>query len=836
VSDLFRDVVLSLRRLRAAPAFTAFSIITLAVGIGMTTAIHGLIHGSLLRPPHIRAIDEVVNIYGGNLAAGFASGRSLALSMPDIQDLSSSHTSFEQLAAWRRARVSMSARGTSELMFAEAVTGSYFPLVGAVPLLGRLLQPADDNLSAAPVVVISESYWRRRFDADSEIVGRVVGVNGHRVEIAGVVAAPFQGVDMPNLVPTTLWLPAHVADFVDRSTGADRLRDRDARAWFLKARLRDGVTLAHAAAEVAAIGRQLDEAYPIPLSPEDGGLRRVDKERRWHTMRADGVHVHESVHHLVSPAAIAAGAMVMLVLIVTCTNLANLMLARGAARLSEFAVRFALGGSRWRIVREQLIESALVAVVAGVGAVALAQIALLWIAGTAVRIGPGVQMQLTPEMNSALVVAGFVITFLSFMVFGVVPTLQLTRRGLARGLAANDGVGAAPGWRARRTLIAAQVTVSVALVATALFSVQHMVRAAQHDTGLELDRYAAVLLNFELSGYDEARAREVLRQALDAVSRELPIDRVALTSGLPLGLFAPSAMVARQGIQRRALSMTVTPEIFDVLGLNIVRGRGFTDRDTDAQQPVTVIADRTARQLFGDLDPIGHEVLVDPVPIAGEMRAQPVMRTVVGVVSDTDVRAPGRRERGSIYVPFTQQYEPRGMAIVAGGANPEQLAAALPGLVQRVDGGVAVSDVGTGVSLAGVSSIVVQVSAALTGTLGLVALMLAMTGLYGVLSYIVAGRRREIGVRRALGATTILVQRMVVLDGLRPILSGLLAGLALGGALRFAAGRLVRGLPPVDPWLAVAVPLLFIAAGLIACYLPARRASEVEPSVALREP
>jgi ABC-type antimicrobial peptide transport system permease subunit len=169
------------------------------------------------------------------------------------------------------------------------------------------------------------------------------------------------------------------------------------------------------------------------------------------------------------------------------------------------------------------------------------------------------------------------------------------------------------------------------------------------------------------------------------------------------------------------------------------------------------------------------------------------------------------------------------------GANPEQLAAALPGVVQRVDGGVAVSDVGTGVSLAGVSNIVVQMIAGLTGILGLVALVLAITGLYGVLSYIVAGRRREIGVRRALGATSALIVRLILLDGLRPIIGGLFAGLALGGALRFAAGRLLRGLPPVDPWLAVAIPLLFTAAGLVACYLPARRASEVDPSVALRD-
>jgi predicted permease len=835
VADLLRDVLLALRRLRAAPAFTAFSIITLAVGIGMTTAIYALIQGSLLRPPQIRDIGSVVNIYGANWSGGTPGGRSLTLSMPDLQDLASAQTSFDHLAAWRRARVSLSAQGTSEFMFAEVVTGDFFPMVGAVPLLGRLLQPADDRLSAAPVVVISESYWRRRFNADPDIVGRVITLNGHRAEIAGVVASPFQGVDMPNILPTSLWIPALFAHVVDRSSDSDPMLDRDARAWFVKARLRTGVPLAQAAAEVAAIGRQLDEAYPISLSERDRGLRHPDMQRLWHTMRADSVYVHETVHPFVSPAAIAAGTMVMLVLLVSCTNLANLLLARGAARASEFAVRSALGGSRWRIVREQLIESALVAGVAGLAAMAIARVTVVWASGFVVRIGPGVQMQLTPEMSSSLLVAGLVLTVLSFMVFGVVPALQLTRRGLARGLAANEVVGAASRWRGRRMLIAAQVTVSVALVSTALFSVQQVVRAAQHDTGLELERYAAVMLDFKLSGYDEARAREVLRRAVDVARRELSADRVAVASGLPLGMSTPSARVAREGAQTYARSMTVTAEIFDALGLRIVRGRGFTDHDTKAQQPVTVIAERTARQLFGDFDPIGHEVVVDPQPVAGEARVEPVTRTIVGVVSDTDVGAMGRRESGSIYVPFTQHYESR-MAIVARGANPEQLAAALPGVVQRVDGGVAVSDVGTGVSLAGVSNIVVQMIAGLTGILGLVALVLAMTGLYGVLSYIVAGRRREIGVRRALGATSALIVRLILLDGVRPIIGGLFAGLALAGALRFAAGRLLRGLPPVDPWLAIALPLLFIAAGLIACYLPARRASEVEPSVALREP
>jgi hypothetical protein len=285
----------------------------------------------------------------------------------------------------------------------------------------------------------------------------------------------------------------------------------------------------------------------------------------------------------------------------------------------------------------------------------------------------------------------------------------------------------------------------------------------------------------------------------------------------------------------RASLLAVTPGIFDVLGIAMTGGRALDGRDGFNQQPVVVVSAVTAKLLFGTVDVVGRDLMVwRPRSASEKQEPLPVTRTIVGVVNDVDTGSPGRRVQGLVFVPFEQHYESR-MAVVVRSATPADIAAALPEIVRRAAGGVAVTDLGTGVELSGVANIPLQVTAGLTGTLGMLALVLAMTGLYGVLSYLVSSRRRELGVRRAVGATTSQIVRLVVSDGLYPVVAGLVVGLTAAAALRISLNRIVHYVPDVEPSLVIVVPLLFIAAGALACYVPARRASLVDPSDVLRD-
>jgi predicted permease len=449
-------------------------------------------------------------------------------------------------------------------------------------------------------------------------------------------------------------------------------------------------------------------------------------------------------------------------------------------------------------------------------------------------------MHLTPAPDSTVAAAALASTSIALAVFGVVPALHLTRAP-SRSLSMNDVTGSARRWRGRRALIAGQVAVSVALVAAAVFSAQQVIRSVQQDTGLDLDDFAAAALDFRLANYDEPRARDALRRIVDTVRREPHSQLVALSSGLPLGMSAPSALVSAPGdaLEPGAARvhypklLAATPAIFDAIGVRAMGGRLLDDRDSASAAPVAVLSEQLAKDVFGRADVVGRQLAFRTRQQAGDL-APPTTLTIIGIVQDTDVNSAGRRTDPVVYVPFEQHYASK-MAVVVRSSNPSHTAAALPEMIRRADPGVAVSEIGTGESLSGVANVPLRITAGLTGLLGAVALLLAMTGLYGVLSYVVAGRRREIGVRRALGATTSMVLRTVLADGLRPVAIGLVVGLSLGGALRIAAGRTLPSLAPVDPWLMLLVPVLFILAGLLACCVPARRATQVDPSVALRD-
>lgn len=539
--ELWKDVLYATRRLQAAPAFTTFAVVTLALGIGATTAIYSVIHATVLTPPHIRDVDRVVNIYHSDPTRSTA-GWQFFFSWPDYQDLRAAQTSFSVLAAWARFRETLVARGSGEVVFGEMVSADYFGLVGVDAALGRTIDASDDRASAEPVVVLSNGLWRRRFDANPQVLGTTVRLNGHAFVVIGVAPATFRGVDMPNVMATTAWVPLSVASRLTNLRNADGRMNRESRWLGVKGRLKPQQTVSAAAVEIAAIGRNLDRLYPIDRDQPAHRRMSPHAERQWHLIPTADLMLHESTHRIAAPLATTIVVVVALVLLVACTNLANLLLARSTSRRHELAVKLAMGASSLRLVREQLTEAFLVCVAGGLLAFAVAHTLMAGVLSTPVHAAPGVMIQIEPSFERPVVAVAAAAAVLAFLIFGVGPAIHLTRSNL-RDVLATDRSTALPRWRGRQALIAGQVAVSVALSAVAGLFGQQIARNAINDTGVDLERLALVTLDFRLQAQDEPVARETLRAVLELSRRERGVEAVTLSSGLPFGVDARQAVV-----------------------------------------------------------------------------------------------------------------------------------------------------------------------------------------------------------------------------------------------------------------------------------------------------
>lgn len=827
------DVIHAWRRLRAAPSFTLFSVLTLALGIGATTAVYSVVYAAMLRPPDIRDIDRVANLYHADPRRG--SGLAfISLSRADFEDYRAVQTSFEWLAAWQGFRLPLAADGSAEWLMGEAVGGEYFAVVGVQPALGRVIQPSDDTPKAPRVIVLSDSLWRRRFAGDPTVVGRVVKLGGGTFEIIGVTPPTFRGVNMPNVLPTAAWIPLSASP----TSKPEDATDRERRTVFAKGRLRLGTSMDLARAELQAIAHRLDLAYPIGSQLEWRFRTPPSTSRPWVLLPAASVKMHESVDRVARPLAATIMMAVGLVLLVACTNVANLVLARGTARRHETAVRLALGATRWRLVREQIIEAGLVSLAGGASAFVVARLLMARVLSGELRFAPSLTVEFTPAMNPSVAFVAVASTALALIVFGVVPAIHGSR-GSVRDAIASDGHNTPlPRWRGRRGLIACQVAVSAGLVSVAVLCAQQLIALAGHNTGLDVDRLAVVRVLLQKSRYDEALGRRVQQEILDAARRLPGVESVALSSGFPIELGGGGG---RLGLSPDQLSggyydfIVSTPEVFRTWGVEILQGRGFDDRDTASSERVAVLTERLARELFPNGAALGRQIFVRFSQVAGEPMPPVETVTVIGIAAETDSGDVGNRGGGFPYLPWSQHYRPGATLTARTAGDPSSLIDPLKRLVNRVDPDLAVMDAAPASALGGARSLVFRVGAGAAGLLGWLSLILAMAGLYGVLSELVLRRTREIGIRMALGADARRLMRMVLMDGTRPVLAGLAIGLGCGVILRLGFRPLfIRMLPSFDPVVVALVPVAFVVSSLVAAYIPARRASSVDPNVALR--
>lgn len=811
----------SFARLVAAPMFTIFSVVSLAAGVAVTTAVYSVVDRLFvtdlgLADPY--RVGVVVTPGGGRTQFG-------SLSEPDFRDLRAAQTSFSGMTAAVAILPTVATATSTDVQAAEAVDGRYFATLAVGPHLGRVIQP-DDEATAARVAVLSEELWQDRFSADPGVLGRTIRINGQPFEIVGVAAARYHGL-FGSLRSTRLWIPLACEPSPHAGPAAQPAASRERRRLVVFGRLAPGRTVESASAELGLIAARLDRAYPP--QQRRGGI----SDRAWSAKPIVAMGDTEAADRRFGMTLVA---LVALVLVVACTNLANLVLARGAARQGELAVRMALGASRGRLIREQCAESALLAGAGMIASYVMFRGLSAMMATDYTFVAPMARATLSirPTLNAPALGVALASMFLALAVFGLEPAVQLTRTLDIRGALAAGATGVRPRLRRQRMVIRWQVAVAAGFFIVATMFIRGTIQLARHDPGVEMDRIAVAALNFQNGSWDEDRIRRTIDHVMEEARKDRAIDGMSASTGLPFGV-QPSLQVTVASLQdvgsqplAGVPALAATPGIFRTLGIPILRGRGFQDADGPSAARVVVLSELAARRLFGTADAVGRSLLV-------ACRDRNRSAEVVGIARDTDVRVLHSDRRPLVYMPLAQQFDAAITLVARSTGDASRAVLALRDAIRRVDPDLAADTIDTGRrAMAGPFELLRSAGMAAL-YLGGFTLLLSMVGLFGVQSHLVLRRTREIGVRMSLGATATQIKLMVMKDGYRPVVEGLALGL-WGGLVGRALVRSYMDVDVsvVDPWMLVITPIPLILAAFCACYLPAARAGRVQPTVALR--
>ena len=831
LSGLFQDFRYGVRSLRKSPGFTLTVVLTLALGIGANTAAFTLINTFLLNPLPVRDASRLVAMetVDNNKAAG--EGRLLPVSYLNLKDFEERNQVFTHLTGYTHPiPLTLSGGEKSERIFASLVTGNYFDTLGLRPVLGRFFGPEEDRVPGAnPVAVVGYTAWQQRFGGTSDIIGRAIRLNNTVVTILGVAPEGFKGITA--VFGPDLWLPATMAEqFLPRhrrwsSSAADvqthnALRHRGELVFRAAGRLKPGVGTDQAEANVKAIAAALVQEYPELNQAHTVALRPLTQAAFGETTQAGFL------------GSIILMVVVGLVLLIACSNAANLLLARAASRRQEIAVRLALGASRYRLLRQLLAESTLLGLISGVIGLGIAYqgCELLW----SFRPAEVENNFVDPKLDLNVLVFALLISLLTGLLFGIAPSVQSSRADVVETLKEETRTAG----RSRRNvnfrncLLVGQVALTLICLTTAALLLRSMQRAYAIDPGFQTDRLMIALTNPGQAGYDKPRMEQYYRDVRSRVSHIPGVTSVSWASNLPMFARLSRAIsiegqeLRRQHESVRAIVNTVDLDYFATLDISITQGRDFTDADLPETVPVAIVNDMMARRNFPDQSPLGKRFR-----FAGDA----VVREIIGVVKTANYTSLGEEPQACIFLPLRQNFSDSMVLYLETRGDPALMLNVLRRELRSIDPQLDVSDVRTGGKIIDQALFSSRMGVGLMSIIGLLALGLACIGLYGIVAYLVSQRQHEIGLRVALGATQVSVLRLVIGQGMKLVAVGIALGIIGAAFVGRGLRVLLFGLSPTDPISIFGAAFVLATVALLACYLPARRASRLDPLVALRE-
>jgi len=820
-----QDLRYAVRLLRRQPVFAATAIVSLAIGIGANTTIFTIANALLFKTPaDVVEPDRLVDIGRSQDGEGFDNG-----SYPNYRDLRARNSAFTDIYAYKLGAepMSLGGRDGAERIFGNMVTTNYFTILGTRARIGRLFTDSDsDQPGAAPFVVLSHHFWQRRFDGDPQVIGRTLQLNGHPFTVIGVAPEGFHGT---TVLTTDLWVPLTMVGELSARRTASILTSREAVWVVMGARLKRGVTVRQAQADVAAIGRALEQEFP---DANRGKGLRVEASA---PLPGNGAPVAAFVAVLMG--------LVVVVLAIASANVTGVLLARASERRREIAVRLAIGAGRGRLVRQMLVESSLLFLIGGVAGLGLARA----MTTAVVSLLPTLPVPIDVSLPLDVRAVGFTLTLslVAALLSGLVPAFHASRAAVS-GALKTDAQGGPDRVRLRQAFVVGQVALSLVLVVGAGLFVRGLQRAATIDPGFDPHGVELAFLDLSLSGYTDTTGAEFAQRIVERV-RALPgVSDATLSAMMPLGLSrmglgglslpgAPRPPVGQRGPAPPgwldADWNVVEPGFFKAMKLPLTSGRDFTAADRRGAPWVVIVNETAARRMWPNENPLG-KVLVHHLDRTGGPDSLRPM-TVIGVAKDAKYASLGEGSTAFVYVPNLQQYVPR-TTIVARPADGRRIAAEIRSVVAAMNPDVPIVQSQTLDEYVSVGLVPQRIAASVAASLGTVGLLLAALGIYGVTAYMVTSRTREIGIRMALGAHAQNVVAMVLRQGATLTGIGTIVGLALSAALSQLVASLLFGIGAVDPVTFTGAAALFGAVGLVACYAPARRASRIDATEALR--
>jgi putative ABC transport system permease protein len=807
VETLFRDVRYALRTLRQTPGFLTIAILTLALGIGATTAIFSVVYGVLLHPLPYKDPPRLIVMNETTPRVGVVS-----VSYPNFLDWRAQSRTFSEMAAVQSVDFNLAGVDQPENISGEAVSTNFLSILGVRPILGRDFAASEEKAGTAPVVLLSHSLWQSHFGGDRNVLGRTISLNGRAFSIVGVLPANFISTDKVDVMePIGVW-----------ATDNPSVGEREARGdSVVVARLAPGVSFEQARTEMQGIAARLAQAYPAANDQFSVALKPIRD-----------IFVGE-----IRPALLVLFTAVVFVMLIACANVANLFLMRGAGRTKEIALRMAIGASRGRIVGQMLVESFILALFGGVLG--------LGIAAAGIR---GVVLLLPKDTmaNSDLRLNGIVLLFtagvvvLSAFVFGLSPALESTKADVQTELreSGRTASGSKAQNRWRSVLVVAEVSLALILLVGAGLMMQSLFRLLSVDPGFRPDRVLTMQMSLRTAQYGKnAPVLNFWQQVLDRVHALPGVEAAALATVVPLTEEHNRTDITVEGMALPTPGNfphpdyhVISPEYLSAMGVPLLRGRTFSEADNENAPLVAMINGTLAQRFFPNQNPVGKRFSFGhPSP-----SRPPKWVTIVGTVADTKLYGLSNPARLEVYVPFRQVVTGEMSLIVKSGSDPAALTSAIRSAIASIDKDQPIFGISTMRQLVRNSVSTQRVTLILLCLFSALALVLAAIGVYGVISYSVAQRTHEIGIRMALGAHQSDVLRMVLAQGAKIAGAGIVIGAAASLGLMRLMSKLLFSVSATDPATFLAVALVLAATALLACYIPARRTVRIDPMIALR--